>query len=149
MKAVLFLLPLAKLNIMPPDSPIIAIIDDDKIFQLTAAKTIKSTSLTDKVLQFENGEVALEFIRDNVGNPFVLPDFLFLDINMPFIDGWMFLEDYALLKPSLPKSMTIYMVSSSIDPRDIDRANKNNDVTGYVVKPVTREKFIELLNRAA
>jgi two-component system, chemotaxis family, chemotaxis protein CheY len=134
---------------MPPDSPVIAIVDDDKIFQLTAAKTIKSTALTDKVLQFENGEVALEFIRDNVHNPVVLPDYVFLDINMPFIDGWMFLEDYALLKPTLPKSITIYMVSSSIDPRDMDRANQNNNVKGYVIKPVTREKFIELLKRAA
>jgi two-component system chemotaxis response regulator CheY len=134
---------------MPSDSPIVAIIDDDKIFQLTAAKTIKSTALTDNILQFENGEVALEFIRENAHNPVALPDFLFLDINMPFIDGWMFLEDFAQIKPNLSKAITIYMVSSSIDPRDIDRAKKNNDITGYVVKPVTREKFMELINRAA
>jgi two-component system, chemotaxis family, chemotaxis protein CheY len=134
---------------MPADSPIIAIIDDDKIFQLTAAKTILATALTDKVLQFVNPEEALQFLKNNVENPMQLPDYVFLDINMPFLDGWMFLEDYAAIKPKLSKPITIYMVSSSIDPRDIERAKSNKEISGYVVKPVTREKFIELLQRAA
>jgi two-component system, chemotaxis family, chemotaxis protein CheY len=134
---------------MHPDAPIIAIIDDDKIFQLTASKTIIATQLTDKLLQFENGEEALQFIHDNLGNPTLLPDYIFLDINMPFVDGWMFLEDYAKLKSRLTKPVKIYMVSSSIDPRDIARAKSNNNVSDYVVKPVTREKFAELLKRAA
>lgn len=134
---------------MPADAPIIAIIDDDKIFQLTAAKTIIATALTDKVLQFVNPEEALQFLKNNVENPLQLPDFIFLDINMPYLDGWMFLEDYTTIKPKLSKAITIYMVSSSIDPRDIERANNHTEVSGYVVKPVTREKFIELLQRVA
>lgn len=134
---------------MPAEPPIIALIDDDKIFQLTASKTIMSTQLTDRVLQFENGEDALRFLKSNESDAATLPDFIFLDINMPFVDGWMFLEDFAGLKTRLAKPMTIYMVSSSIDPRDIDRAKKNQNVSDYVIKPVTREKFIELLNRAA
>jgi two-component system, chemotaxis family, chemotaxis protein CheY len=134
---------------MPDDAPIVAIIDDDKIFQLTAAKTLIATALTDKILQFLNGEDALDFLKGNIENPMHLPDFVFLDINMPFVDGWMFLEDYAAIKPKLSKPIVIYMVSSSIDPRDIDRAKKNSEVSGYVIKPVTREKFIELLQRAA
>lgn len=134
---------------MPSEAPIIAIVDDDKIFQLTASKTIIATQVTDRVLQFGNGEEALQFLRDNISNPQVLPDYIFLDINMPFVDGWMFLEDYAVIKAGLAKPVKIYMVSSSIDPRDIARAKKNTDVTDYVVKPVTREKFEELLSRAA
>jgi two-component system chemotaxis response regulator CheY len=134
---------------MNPDAPIIALVDDDKIFQLTASKTILSTQLTDKVLQFENGEDALKFIRQHSGDPATLPDFVFLDINMPFIDGWMFLDDYVQLKGQLAKQITIYMVSSSIDPRDINRAKNHNEVSDYVIKPVTREKFIQLINKAA
>ena len=68
---------------------------------------------------------------------------------MPYVDGWMFLEDYAGLKTNLSKTISIFMVSSSIDPRDMDRARKNTDVREYVIKPVTREKFIELLQKAA
>jgi two-component system chemotaxis response regulator CheY len=132
-----------------PDAPIIALIDDDKIFQLTASRTIIATKITDKVLQFENGEDALKFIRENHADASMLPDFVFLDINMPFVDGWMFLDDYASLKPRLAKPMTIYMVSSSIDPRDISRAKRNMDISDYVIKPVTKEKFMELIGKAA
>jgi CheY-like chemotaxis protein len=134
---------------MPEDAPIVAIIDDDKIFQLTASKTILASQVTDRILQFENGEDALLFLKNNLSNPAVLPDYIFLDINMPFVDGWMFLEDYAKLKSDLSKIVTIYMVSSSIDPRDIARAKNNSNIADYVVKPVTSDKFAALLQRAA
>ncbi|MFZ6011932.1 MAG: response regulator [Bacteroidota bacterium] len=134
---------------MASKSPIIALIDDDKIFQLTASKTIKATQITDRILQFENGEEALQFLKNNISNAHDLPDYIFLDINMPFVDGWMFLEDYNNLKPNLSKNIFIYMVSSSIDPRDIRRAKGNEHVQDYIIKPVSREKFIELLEKAA
>jgi two-component system, chemotaxis family, chemotaxis protein CheY len=130
-------------------APIIALVDDDKIFQLTASKTLKATAITDKILQFENGEEALRFLREHTSNPDSLPDYIFLDINMPMIDGWMFLEDYDDLKGKITKPISIYMVSSSIDTRDIERARKNSNVKDYIVKPVTREKFIELLKNVA
>ena len=126
-------------------APIIALIDDDKIFQLTASKTLKATSITDHILQFENGEEALRFLREHTSNPDALPDYIFLDINMPMIDGWMFLEDYENLKQKFSKPISIYMVSSSIDTRDIERARKNINVRDYITKPVTRDKFIEVL----
>jgi two-component system, chemotaxis family, chemotaxis protein CheY len=134
---------------MSRKAPIIALVDDDKIFQLTASKTIKSTEITDNILQFLNGEEALQFLRRNISNPSTLPDYIFLDINMPYIDGWMFLDDYDNLKSKIAKPISIYMVSSSIDPRDIQRAKTNNNVKDYVIKPVTREKFLELLKQAA
>jgi CheY-like chemotaxis protein len=134
---------------METKAPIIALVDDDKIFQLTASKTIKAANLTDKILQFENGEEALDFLKDHARDSETLPDYIFLDINMPYVDGWMFMEDYAGLKTNLSKTISIFMVSSSIDPRDMDRARKNSDIREYVIKPVTREKFIELLQKAA
>lgn len=134
---------------MARNTPIIALIDDDKIFQLTASKTIKSTEITDRILQFLDGEEALKFLKQNIADPTSLPDYIFLDINMPFIDGWMFLDDFKIIKSKLTKPISIYMVSSSIDPRDMTRARSNENVKDYVVKPVTREKFIELLKQAA
>jgi two-component system chemotaxis response regulator CheY len=130
-------------------SPIIALVDDDKIFQLTASKTIRGTALSENILQFENGEEALKFLRENLSNANTLPDYIFLDINMPFVDGWMFLDDYAIFKAELAKPIMIYMVSSSIDPKDINRAKNSGHIKDYVIKPVTKEKFIELLNAAA
>ena len=129
--------------------PIVALVDDDKIFQLTASKTIKALQLSDHILQFENGEDALKYLVDNASKADELPDYIFLDINMPFVDGWMFLQDYAGLKENLSKEISIFMVSSSIDPKDIQRARSIPYVQEYVVKPLSREKFTELLNDKA
>ena len=134
---------------MENKAPIIALVDDDKIFQLTASRTIKAANLTDRILQFENGEDALQFLKFHAADTENLPDYIFLDINMPFVDGWMFLDDYAILKQNLKKEISIFMVSSSIDPRDIDRAKRNELVREYVIKPVSQERFAELLNKAA
>ena len=134
---------------MAPKAPIIALVDDDKIFQLTASKTIKAMAITNNILQFENGEQALQYLKGHLSDPETLPDYIFLDINMPFVDGWMFLDDYEQLKSSLTKSISIFMISSSIDPRDVSRAKSNSNVKDYVTKPVTRDKFMKLLEQAA
>jgi CheY-like chemotaxis protein len=130
-------------------SPVIALVDDDKIFQLTTAKIIQSIDPSNSILQFGNGEEALTYLKDNALLPENLPDYIFLDINMPYVDGWMFLADYATLKKSLQKEITIFMISSSIDPSDISRAKSNTDVRAYVSKPVTPEKFKAILLPAA
>ena len=134
---------------MSSKSPIVALVDDDKIFQLTASKTIRALNLSDNILQFENGEVALKYLVENASKNEVLPDYIFLDINMPYVDGWMFLQDYPGMKVNLGKEISIFMISSSIDPGDINRARSIPDVQEYVLKPVSREKFVELLKRVA
>ena len=133
---------------MQAKTPIIALVDDDKVFQLTTSRTIQAAKLTDRILQFENGEEALSFLKEHARETDTLPDYIFLDINMPFVDGWMFLEDFATLKTDLQKNISIYMVSSSIDPKDVNRAKGNKNVQDYITKPVSREKLTELLKRA-
>jgi CheY-like chemotaxis protein len=126
-------------------SPVIALVDDDKIFQLTSARMIEALDLSRKILQFSNGEEALQYLKSYADDSDNLPDFIFLDINMPYVDGWMFLADYAIIKDSLKKDIQIFMISSSIDQRDILRAQKNSDVRDYIVKPVSPEKFRDLV----
>jgi two-component system, chemotaxis family, chemotaxis protein CheY len=129
--------------------PTIALVDDDSIFQFTATRLIESAKLARKILHFENGGDALQYLKENSLNAENLPDFLFLDINMPFVDGWMFLEDFVKIKSGLAKEIKIYMVSSSIDPRDMNRAKGFVEVKDFVVKPVTMEMFAELLKQIA
>jgi len=130
---------------MTTRSPIIALVDDDKIFQAISAKIIQSLDPSHRILQFGNGEEALHYLKDNIANPENLPDYIFLDINMPYVDGWMFLADYATIKTTFTKQIRIFMISSSIDSRDIIRAQNNSDVRDYIIKPVTPEKFRELV----
>jgi CheY-like chemotaxis protein len=125
--------------------PTIALIDDDKVFQLIASRSIKAGNFQGRILIFNNGREALEYLEQNAGNPDELPDVIFLDINMPVVDGWMFLDDYIQLKPQLRKSIRVYMISSSVDSRDISRARSYEDIREYICKPVSQQKFAEIL----
>jgi CheY-like chemotaxis protein len=124
---------------------IIALVDDDSIFQFTATRLLESSKLAQNILHFENGAEALTFLREKALQKEFLPDYLFLDINMPFVDGWMFLEDFTTLKSSLAKDISIYMVTSSIDQRDLNRAKSFSEVTDFIIKPISLERFQELL----
>ncbi len=62
------------------------------------------------------------------------------------MDGWTFLNIFKDIKPKLPKPVTIYMVSSSPETRDRDRAKQISEVTDYIIKPITKEVFIEKIN---
>jgi two-component system chemotaxis response regulator CheY len=127
---------------------IIALVDDDSIFQFTATRLLESSKLAQNILHFENGAEALTFLREKALQKEFLPDYLFLDINMPFVDGWMFLEDFTTLKSSLAKDISIYMVSSSIDPRDLNRAKGFSEVSDFIIKPISLEHFQKLLKSA-
>ncbi len=106
---------------------------------------IQAESLTDRIQQFFNGSEAINHLISNSNNTNELPDIIFLDINMPVSDGWMFLDALKELYPKLNKQINIYMVSSSIAPDDIKRAKSNPLVTDYLVKPLSPETFQEIL----
>ena len=125
----------------------VCIVDDDDVYQFTVKYEIERTDLVGEIKSFSDGEQAIQFLKQVAHSPALLPDILFLDINMPIMDGWDFLEEFAQLNPSLDKKVTIYMVSSSINQKDIDRAKKINEVTDYLVKPVTRDKLTFLFNQ--
>lgn len=129
--------------------PVIALVDDDSIFRLIASRTIKGANITEQILQFTNGAEALKYLEENFDQRELLPDVLFLDINMPYVDGWMFLDDFAKIVNKLSKTISIFMVSSSIDPEDINRAKQNKLVNDYVIKPVSKETFLKLVGLAA
>lgn len=112
------------------------IIDDDSIYRFTMTKTLESTKLPVDILVFSDGEEALDFMLANLDKASELPDVIFLDIDMPVMDGFQFMEAYVKVKSKVGKHITIYMVSSSLDPRDIAKANKISAISDYIVKPV-------------
>ncbi|WP_417608817.1 response regulator [Owenweeksia hongkongensis] len=124
---------------------IICLIDDDDIYQFTFTKGLKSKKVAKRILVFSDGEEAIDFMLDNVSNPDALPDVIFLDINMPVMDGWEFLEEFVELKPKVGKEITIYMVSSSVDPADVDRAKAISDVSDYLIKPVGEDQLQKII----
>jgi two-component system, chemotaxis family, chemotaxis protein CheY len=127
------------------EPPVIAVVDDDSVYQFTASRTLQATHLANQILQFPNGKEALAFLKNGSSDGHRLPDIIFLDINMPITDGWAFLEEFHQLKAKLGKEIKIYMVSSSIDPRDRNRARNYPEVTDYMEKPISMSKFSEVL----
>lgn len=128
-------------------SVIICLVDDDDVYKFTFTKKLKGSNIPKKILMFSDGEEALDFMLDNLSNNAALPDVIFLDINMPVMDGWEFLEEFVEIKPKVGKEITIYMVSSSIDPVDYERATKISEVSDYLVKPVEEEQIQDIIER--
>ncbi len=125
---------------------IICVIDDDQVYQYTVTRTIEVQKLAKKILVFSDGEEAIQFLIDNVANNENVPDVIFLDINMPVMDGWQFLEEYVRIKPTIGKKVTIYMVSSSVDPVDLERAKKISEISDYIIKPVTPNRLKDIID---
>jgi CheY-like chemotaxis protein len=124
---------------------IICIIDDDEVYQFTVTRTIEAQKLAKKILVFSDGEQAIDFLIANIANDENVPDVIFLDINMPVMDGWQFLEEYVNLRPRIGKKVTIYMVSSSVDPVDLQKAKKITELSDYIIKPITPNRLKEII----
>lgn len=123
----------------------IYLIDDDKIYQFTSKKILSAIGAASCLHSFENGKLAIDFIEANLNNPAVLPDVIFLDINMPIVDGWQFLEFFQELQPKIPKKVTLYMVTSSVDSEDIAAAKTYPAITEYIMKPVGKDQFLKFI----
>ncbi len=125
---------------------IIALIDDDPAFVYITEKIIEKTNQFREVMVFDNGLNALNYLKENIRNSLHLPNIIFLDLSMPVMDGWQFLEEYALLNIENKSKITVYICSSSISPYDITRAKSISEVTDFIIKPITKEKLTEIVS---
>ncbi|SDL28115.1 Response regulator receiver domain-containing protein [Catalinimonas alkaloidigena] len=122
------------------------VVDDDDIYQFTIRLEIERTQLAGEVKAFLNAELAIQELEAAAAEAARLPDLMLVDINMPIMDGWEFLERYRELVPRLCKKTQIYMVSSSVNASDIERAKHLSVVSDYIVKPISRDLLHALLS---
>lgn len=120
---------------------IACVIDDDEVYTFVVKRIIALAELAEKTLFFPNGQKALDFFLEYIEATDSLPDLILLDINMPVLDGWQFMDEFIKLAPRIGKKIHIYIVSSSIDQSDFDRAKAMELVSDFVVKPITVEKL--------
>lgn len=121
------------------------IVDDDDIFVFLTKKAIHKTTYFNEIIVFNNGLDSIEYIKENATNPDLLPEVILLDLSMPIMDGWQFLEEYAGLKSQIEKTIVIYVVTSSISPEDLKKAKSIEEVSDFIVKPITSEKLTEVI----
>jgi CheY-like chemotaxis protein len=104
------------------------------------------TGIQTDITDFLDGNKALTYLREHCSSPELLPDVIFLDLRMPIMDGWEFLDEYRNIAPILSKPNRLYVFSSSISSYDIERAKTNPNVTDFIIKPILKEKFVEILS---
>ncbi|GAB5564969.1 MAG: response regulator [Winogradskyella sp.] len=125
------------------------IVDDDETFTFLTVKRISRTNLVENIKTFQNGLDILSYLKENKKSTEVLPDVILLDINMPIMDGWQFLERFEPLTEELKKNIVIYILSSSIFPGDIDRAKNSKIISDFIIKPFTDEKLLDITKKIA
>lgn len=115
----------------------ILIIDDDDLFLHLCEFIMEDEDFATEVITYDYANKALEYLKSLAVND--LPEVVFLDINMPLMDGWEFME--ALEIAGMENKMRIYITSSSIDPRDLKRVEHNPFIKGLISKPLDPEKL--------
>lgn len=122
---------------------IACVIDDDPIFVFGIKKVMQLIDFCEGILVFKNGQEALNNLKAIISAKEQLPDIILLDLNMPILDGWQFLEEFIQIPCN--KKILIYVVSSSVDPEDVLRAKSYENVSDYIVKPISVAKLKEVL----
>ncbi len=123
----------------------IILIDDDPIFNFINSKVIQTTKLGFVVHIFDKAFEALDELSNIARSD--ANDYrciIFVDINMPGVNGWEFLERFTLLPASLIDSCRVFMLSSSNDASDIERSATYKPVKGFISKPLTRQHVIDI-----
>lgn len=118
------------------------VIDDDKIFHFVIKKLFVKNKIDINSSFFFNGHQAIEKIRNDINLGLDLPDLILLDINMPIMDGWQFLDEFRKYNNRTDKKTYVYIISSSDSISDVNKSKEYQDqIKEYILKPITIEGF--------
>ena len=123
----------------------VLLVDDNEIDNFINERILNSSFFAKEVIVKNSTDAAIAFLRENSANAATLPRFIFLDLNMPVKDGFVFLDEYNSLLDDVKNNCRVIVLSSSISPDDINRASVNRYVHKYLNKPLS-EKYLEAVN---
>ena len=126
----------------------IMLIDDNEIDNLINQKIIESSNICKNIFTHTGGKSAIEFLKNMekiaASVPGCLPEIIFLDIDMPLMDGFQFLDEFDKLAKDTKQYCNIVMLTSSINPQDMNKSKKYDYVKKYVNKPLTQDSLNKL-----
>lgn len=125
----------------------IMIIDDDPINNFLSKLAIRDSFPLARVIEFENAMDALIYLNSKKDVHNELPAIILLDLKMPVMEGWLFLDEYSKISQQLVSTPVVFVLSASDYSEDIDKAKQSNVVTNYIMKPLTAAKLNETTNQ--
>lgn len=127
----------------------VLVIDDDEPTNFFTQMILEESGCTNHIRVVQSGQEALEYlVKSEAGNNpgvYPVPDLIFLDINMPAMDGWEFLEEYKKLR--VINRIIVVMLTTSLFPEDKIKAEKMPEISGFEHKPLTAEKVAAVLEK--
>ncbi len=130
---------------MPNDLKKVMLIDDNEIDLKINSKIISLAKLFEEIIICQSGEQSLDYLNKHLNQPEKLPNFILLDIQMPEMDGFEFLEHYKRLPRNFTSRCPVAMLSSTLDFGDIKRAEANVYVVKLLKKPLSPTELATLL----
>lgn len=132
-------------HLISPDMKNILLVDDDNVFNFINTKMLQMSGVANEIHTALNGQEALDLLNSYYKGTSCLPDVILLDLNMPVMDGFTFLEAFKRINLPRIDDVNIIIVSSSEDPRDIARAQQFG-ITKYLSKPLSEERLLNALD---
>lgn len=127
------------------ETPLIWIIDDDDISKYVMKRNLRQLSVTN-VIEFPDSTQPLKILSDNFDSTDKLPDVILLDLNMPILNGFQFMEEFKVANEKIKKDIQIYMLTSSLSSEDLDRAKLFPEILEYFVKPITLRNLARIVD---
>jgi len=125
----------------------VLLVDDDEINNFISIKLIKKALLNTDIMACLNGKFAIDqLIQIQREDPAKMPDYILLDINMPIMNGWEFLDEYKRLNIDPLGKCKIFIISSSVFSNDINKARSYPLVKDFISKPLNVDKIVELFS---
>lgn len=125
----------------------VMLIDDNEIDNLINQKIIESSEICNHIFTHTGGRSAIEFLKNSekiatmIGTTDCLPDIIFLDIDMPLMDGFQFLDEFEALSETIKNHCKIVMLTSSINSKDVKKSKRYINVKQYINKPLTKDNL--------
>jgi len=123
---------------------LVMLVDDNDTDNFISRRIIEITNFAKNVEIKNSGKGALEYLEENKENPDSLPDIIFLDINMPIVDGFVFLYEFEKFSEIVKEKCKVIILSSSDNKRDIDKIVNNENVIKFITKPLTEVALEEI-----